>query len=61
MDWSAISSLAGEVIIVFFFLTYMNRKDKQISAIAERCHKTQEAGHAAIKELTVAVMRSNGR
>ena len=59
--WIELSRLSAEVAIVVTFLWYLSKRDKEISRISERCHQTQEAGHEAIKELTIAIRTSNGR
>ncbi len=67
-----IALLATEVTIVLLFLRYLAKRDAAITAMAEewnkvmhavseRCHRTQEAGHAAILELAAAIMKANGK
>ncbi len=53
--------LGPQVIIVALFLGYLIRRDKEITKISERCHETQEAGHTAIKELTISIRAMNGK
>ena len=53
--------LGSNVTIVGLFLWYLIRRDREITKISDRCHKTQEAGHIAIKELTVSIRAMNGR
>jgi hypothetical protein len=60
LPWLEVGSLGADVVIVLLFLRYLTRRDSAITGIAERCHKTQEAGHEAIRQLTAAVMKCNG-
>lgn len=61
IPWIELTQLGAQVVIVVYFLRYLAKRDSEIQKISERCHETQEAGHTAIKELTVAIMRTNGK
>ncbi len=61
IPWFELTNLGANVAIVVLFLWYLTKRDKVMQQVSEQCHKTQEAGHTAIKELTIAVIKLNGR
>ncbi len=77
--WIPIATVAAEVLIVSFFLHYMVKRDRaqqaagvawaaEAKAISDRCHETQDAATAAVREIAVQmrelsthIMRLNGK
>lgn len=61
IPWLELTQISSNVAIVAAFLWYQKNRDVDIRGISERCHQTQEAGHEAIKELTVQIRKNGGR
>ncbi len=68
----AVTTLTAEVIIVVCFLHYMGKRDRmqaaaakawalEAQAISNRCHDNQAEATKVLRELTTAVLRSNGK
>ncbi len=57
MDWDTITKLGVEAFIVAVFLIYMNKRDKVLQQISDRCHETTDNN---IKVIAQVAAESSG-